>query len=108
MAFLDFDNRLSFKKLQFHFYVKIKDGEEEDEEDDNSADDVISEKQNGGENGGNGGNGVQKPGLKHSDSSFGLHSPDSYNDDVQVWESVQLWNYSWGEFLLEEAGNLGI
>lgn len=23
-------------------------------------------------------------GLKHSDSSFGLHSPDSFNDDVQV------------------------
>ena len=22
--------------------------------------------------------------LKHSDSSFGLHSPDSFNDDVQV------------------------
>ena len=22
--------------------------------------------------------------LKHSDSSFGLHSPDSLNDDVQV------------------------
>lgn len=23
-------------------------------------------------------------GLKHSDSSFGLHSPDSFNDDVQM------------------------
>ena len=22
--------------------------------------------------------------MKHSDSSFGLHSPDSFNDDVQV------------------------
>ena len=33
----------------------------------------------------NGGSGnPAKSMLKHSDSSFGLHSPDSFNDDVQV------------------------
>ena len=26
--------------------------------------------------------------IKHSDSSFGLHSPDSFNDDVQVKPGV--------------------
>ena len=26
--------------------------------------------------------------MKHSDSSFGLHSPDSFNDDVQVRSGV--------------------
>lgn len=33
-----------------------------------------------------GGGGGQKTSyaMKHSDSSFGLHSPDSFNDDVQV------------------------
>ena len=28
--------------------------------------------------------GSAKSYMKHSDSSFGLHSPDSFNDDVQV------------------------
>lgn len=27
-------------------------------------------------------------GMKHSDSSFGLHSPDSLNDDVQVTNKI--------------------
>ena len=29
-------------------------------------------------------------GMKHSDSSFGLHSPDSLNDDVQVRQRIKI------------------
>ena len=63
-----------------------QDPEDDDEEDDTTepvqdlTEAVNSQpRQNGGP-----GN-PAKSMLKHSDSSFGLHSPDSFNDDVQVY-----------------------
>jgi hypothetical protein len=85
-----------FKK----FALQEKDDEEEDEEDEEEEEDAVEavtealndqlmrQKKERGQEERTASMAASSPApksiLKHSDSSFGLHSPDSLNDDVQV------------------------
>jgi hypothetical protein len=82
------------------FSLQEKDEEEEDEEDEEEEEDAVEavtealndqlmrQKKERGQEERTASMAASFPApksiLKHSDSSFGLHSPDSLNDDVQV------------------------
>ena len=82
------------------YIVQVKDDDEEEEEEGEEEGEgeegggKVTEAYNGSVSGPGPGNspsrgtavssGGAKSYMKHSDSSFGLHSPDSFNDDVQV------------------------
>lgn len=63
-----------------------QDGDEDDDDDDvtEPADDVTAAVNGGSAAAMKSSRPAAGAGMKHSDSSFGLHSPDSFNDDVQV------------------------
>ena len=75
------------------YIVQVKDDDDDDEEEEaegegEERDGKVTEAYNGSVQpmvpGPSPSRGAKSYSMKHSDSSFGLHSPDSFNDDVQV------------------------
>ena len=75
------------------YIVQVKDDDDDDEEEEaegegEERDGKVTEAYNGSVQpvvpGPSPSRAAKSYSMKHSDSSFGLHSPDSFNDDVQV------------------------